>query len=408
MGAVSVHPKGIGVIDTGITAQVEVRQYRPEDANAALALRNRVFPPIGSEHWTESQTAAVALLDGCLVGVIPFTIRPFALGPDVVIRAAFANSVAVAEDLRGMGIGTRMMDTASQFLAAHAEAMCVYTGHEAAGPQYRFYRRSGHHDLLYPRRMTKPVPDRRKVPLPGIAVVSIDELAIVEAELLEVYSACYSGSGGFPMRELGYWQRALASQIFVEIPYEAFDLVLARESGRLSGYAITGTREQETFVLESAVPRAADAVVLWEAVEALAASRNTKRLSIQGSDFATPLHGSLLRAGFTAQPRDDVLCGQVVAPESVYATSLRAAGGDGTAFEVWTPERTLRFGPGEVSLQLEMKESDLHRLLLRRLDLESAVHEQRVTVRLGGWDSIRRVASVLSPVPWVYHHLDYV
>jgi GNAT superfamily N-acetyltransferase len=401
--------EGLRALDSGIATQIKVREYRAEDADAALALRNQVFPPIGPQHWAKSQTAAIALLDGRLVGVIPFTIRTFSLAPSVAIRAAFANSVAVAEDLRGMGIGTRMMDAARRFLPAHAEAMCVYTGDEAAGPQYRFYHRSGHHDLLYPRRMTKPAPDREEVPPTGTAFVSIDKVSTVEADLLDVYSACYLGWGGFPVREIGYWRRALASHIFVEIRYEAFDLVLARNAGELSAYAIAGTREQETVVLESAARRAADAAALWEAVEVLAASRNSNLISIQGPDFGTPLHGSLLRAGYTAQPRDDVLSGQVVAPDSVYATSVRAAGGgDAPTFEVWTPERTLRLGPGEPSLLLEMKESDLHRLLLRRLDLEPALREQHVTVRTGGWDHIRRVASVLAPIPWIYHHLDYV
>jgi hypothetical protein len=55
-----------------------------------------------------------------------------------------------------------------------------------------------------------------------------------------------------------------------------------------------------------------------------------------------------------------------------------------------------------------MKEEDLHRLLLRRLGLDSAIREQRITVLTGDWDAIRRVASVLAPAPWVYHHLDYI
>src|SRR5204862_237954 len=163
------------------------------------------------------------------------------------------------------------------------------------------------------------------------------------------------------------------------------------------------TREKETVVLEAAA-RDAAAAPLWRAVAALAASRNSRQISISGPAFGTPLHDSLLRAGFTAQPRDDVLPGQVIAPESVYAASLRAAGsGDQFTFEVWTPERTLRLGSDETSLRLEMKEGDLHRLLLRRLDLDSAIRQQRVTVRAGDWDSIRRVASVLAPAPWVYH-----
>jgi len=104
---------------------LEVREYRPEDAAAALALRNAVFSPIGPEHWPQSQTAAVALLDGRMVGVIPFTIRDFEIAPGVAIRGAFANSVAVAEGYRDRGIGTRMMAEARSFLPRRAEAMFV-------------------------------------------------------------------------------------------------------------------------------------------------------------------------------------------------------------------------------------------------------------------------------------------
>jgi GNAT superfamily N-acetyltransferase len=395
-------------LDSGIAAQVEVRECRPDDTDAALALRNQVFPPIGPGHWAQSQTAAIARLHDRLVGVIPFIVRSFKLAPGVVIRAAFANSVAVAEDLRGAGIGTRMMDAARLFLPARADAMCVYTANEAAGPQYRFYRRTGHHDLLYPRRMTMPAPSPQEVLPTEAALVSIDEVSTLEADLLDVYAECYSGWGGSPVREFGYWQLALDSQIFVEIPYEAFDLVVVRGLGQLSAYAIAGTREQETVVLECASRGTATSSALWKAMAALAALRKSKRIAIYGQDFGMPLYDSLLQAGFIAHPRYDVLSGQVVRPESVYEDSLRAAGGDWPAFEAWTPQRTVRLGPGEASVQLEMKEDDLHRLLLRRLDLVSAVREQRVTVRGGGWDQVRRVASVLAPVPWVYHHLDYV
>ncbi|HEU0114575.1 MAG TPA: GNAT family N-acetyltransferase, partial [Thermomicrobiales bacterium] len=148
----------------GIASRIEVGERRPKDDAAALALRNAVFPPIGPAHWADSQVAAVAYRDDRLVGVIPFIVRPFALAPGVVIRAAFANSVAVAEDLRDQGIGSRMMAAAQRFLPTHADAMCVYTGNEAAGPQYRFYRRTGHHDLLYPHRMTKPAPANAALP----------------------------------------------------------------------------------------------------------------------------------------------------------------------------------------------------------------------------------------------------
>ncbi|HEU5432989.1 MAG TPA: GNAT family N-acetyltransferase, partial [Thermomicrobiales bacterium] len=207
-------------MDSGSAARIEVRERRPDDDDSALALRNAVFPPIAPEDWVKSQAAAIARLDDRLVGVIPFIIRPFVLAPGVVIRAAFANSVAVAADLRDQGIGSRMMAAARQFLPAHADAMCVYTGREAEGPQYRFYRRTGHHDLLYPHRMTKPTPAPAVLP-GGAAVAATDEIESVEAALLDVFAQCFAGRGGFPQREPGYWRQALASHIFVEVPYDA-------------------------------------------------------------------------------------------------------------------------------------------------------------------------------------------
>src|SRR5215218_3291876 len=64
----AVHPEGSRALDGGIAGQLEVRECRPDDDDAALALRNQVFPPIGPEDWNQSQTAAVARLDGGLVG----------------------------------------------------------------------------------------------------------------------------------------------------------------------------------------------------------------------------------------------------------------------------------------------------------------------------------------------------
>ena len=397
-------------MERGNVARIEVRERRPDDDAAALALRNAVFPPIDPDHWADSQSAAVAFLDGRLVGVIPFIIRPFVIAPGVVIRAAFANSVAVAEDLRDQGIGSRMMAAAQRFLPAHADAMCVYTGREADGLQYRFYRRTGHHDLLYPHRMTKPAPAGEHALPHGATLAASDAIPEREAELRDVFADCFAGWGGFPARERGYWRRALASHIFVEVPYDAFDLVLVRDDGdRLTAYAIAGTRERETVVLEAAARDAAAAATLWEAVGALAASRQAAQVAIHGQDFGTPLHASLLAAGFAPEPRDDVLSGRVVAPEAVYDASLRAAtDGERPAFEVWTPVGSFRFGSGAPPLRLEMKDDDLHRLLLRRLDLASAIGEQRVTVREGSAEQVRRAAAALAPIPWVYHHLDYI
>src|SRR4051794_2624646 len=58
----AVRREGGRPLHSGIVGHLEVRECRPDDDDAALALRNQVFPPIGHEHWDQSQTAAVARL----------------------------------------------------------------------------------------------------------------------------------------------------------------------------------------------------------------------------------------------------------------------------------------------------------------------------------------------------------
>ena len=394
-----------------LNLSLEVREYRPEDAAAALALRNAVFPPIGPEHWPQSQTAAVALLDGRMVGVIPFAIRDFEIAPGVAIRGAFANSVAVAEGYRDRGIGTRMMAEARSFLPRWVEAMFVYTGDEREGLPYRFYVKTGHHDLAYPRRLRWATPAGVRQP-EGAEVLPVEATEALEANLLAVYGACYAQCAGTPPRRPGYWRQALASHIFVEIPHQDFMLVALRTQGVLQAYALAGLRRAQLVVLECAARQESAADDLWQAVGGLAGRRGAAATLLYGQDLTTPLYASALRAGFIPEPRRDVLVGHVLAPEALYERRREPApAGSGITVEVWTPARSLTLrqaAQNAPTLSLEMKEETLHRLLLARVDLQAAVREQRVTVRAGGWDLVGQVAAILQPVPWVYHHLDYI
>lgn len=397
-----------------IDAALTVREYRAEDGMDALALRNAVFPPIGPQRWTQSQTSAVAFLDGRLVGVIPFVVRDVEIAPGITIRGAFANSVAVAEEYRDRGIGTRMMQAARAFLPRWAAAMLVYTGHERGGPQYRFYAKTGHHDLAYPRRLQAPSPPGTSS-LPADAMgLPIETVRDLDAELLDVYAQCYAHCAGTPRRVPGYWPRALASHIFVEIPYDGFQLVALRADGRLQAYAIVGLKHPEAVILECAArpEPPGSAHDLWRAVGALARQHQAQSIVLYGQNLNTPLYGSAQQAGFIPDPRDDVLVGQVIRPQALCALRWTAAADPpDVTLEVWTPAQStlLRQGPdGAPVVRLEMKEATLHRLLLARVDLAAAVREERVTVRDGDWTLVERIGEVLRPAPWVYHHLDYI
>ena len=188
-------------------------------------------------------------------------------------------------------------------------------------------------------------------------------------------------------------------------------LVALRTRGVLQAYTLAGLRQAQLVVLESAARHEAAADDLWGAVGGLAGRRGAAATLLYGQDLNTPLYASALRAGFIPEPRRDVLVGHVLAPAALYERREPGPVGSGITVEVWTPARslTLRQAAQDApTLSLEMKEETLHRLLLARVDLEAAVREQRVTVRAGGWDLVGQVAAILQPVPWVYHHLDYI
>jgi GNAT superfamily N-acetyltransferase len=374
---------------------LEVRELAPGDAERALALRNAIFEPIGEEHWAQNHTAAVAYLGSRLVGVIPFVVRELVIAPDVSIRVAVANAVGVADGHRGDGIGGRMMAAAREFLPAHADAALVYTATEAGGPQYRFYRRTGHHDLLYPRLWRRTVGQRE--PAAG-AVRSLEEALGMQDELLRVYRACFGRYGGHVRREPGYWTAAFESMIFVARPHDAFAMAAAP-----GAYALAGLRLGQAVVLEWAAVDEAAADRLWPVVEGLARRWDARETVVYAQELTGPFPAALPRAGFSPDPRDDVLCGQVLRLGDVFAARRPAV----TA-AIWTPEREVPLGPGEPDLVLEMKEATLHRLLLAREDLAALVRRQDVTVRAGDLDAVAELSRALTPAPWAHHHLDWV
>jgi hypothetical protein len=78
---------------------------------------------------------------------------------------------------------------------------------------------------------------------------------------------------------------------------------------------------------------------------------------------------------------------------------------------VWTPERQAVLNPGDGSgrrVTLEMKEHDLARLLLCRMDLFRAVEEERVTVVGEQPGDLEAVADAFPFSSWEYHALDYI
>lgn len=383
---------------------MNLREYEEQDKAAALALRNTLFPPIAEPDWDRVTTAAVAYEGDRLVGVIPFNVRDYVLADGVTARLAIANSVGVAEDLQGSGIGTRMMAVSKTFLPAHAEATIVYTGPEVGSPQYRFYRRTAYHDLFYPRKWRRQAPGTAE--RERSTHLELTDLSGIEPELGRLSAACFRGTAGYPPRAPGYWQAALQSHIFVELPCAEYRLTLVLEREQPVAYALSGLRDGVAVVLEWAAPEPGSAARLWRGLADLAAAWGATETTVYAQETRPDWAGPLADAGFVRLPRRDVVVGHVVAPQALYERWVQ--GGSAPDVRIWTPEREVELDGGGSRVELEMAEPLYHRLLLGRLDLAHALASQFVTVRAGSAAALQQLADLFRPQPWVHHELDYL
>lgn len=398
---------------------VVCREMQPADIGATLALRNAVFvddppAPLTAADWAADGTvAAIAVRDGDVVGAIPMAPRRLVVAPRLVIRAAVENGVGVRADLRGQGIGAGMMAAAAAFMRDRADALLVYPRHDRT-PAHRFYARTGHHALLATRVYRRERPAAGALP-PGSLLSGADAVCAESGRLLPLFRSAYGGFGGFPLRDAGYWRRALASSIFTEMPTDFF-LILVPDGNAPIGYAIAGINTRRAGnpveILELATPAADPAIAgrVLAAVGAFAAGRGIA-VEMAASD-EDPFVPALLAAGFVAGPRDRLVMGRLLdVPGFFRRYWLPRADLAGVGLRAWTDacDHTLsEAGAGYPTLTLELREGTLHRWLLGRIDLASHLREGTVTAYGAPMEAIRRLAAAIPSTPWAYQRLDYI
>jgi GNAT superfamily N-acetyltransferase len=423
----------------------EFREYRHDDAEGFLKLHDSRWRPIPRDFWQRwshqpNVTASVALVGGRVVGQIPFHIREFLIRPGVTVRVAQEHSVIVAEEMRSQGIGSCLMAEAERFLRGRCEVMTVYRGGEQT-PGYRFYQRTGHHDLTYYRTWLAgaetPAEDTR------VTSADIGGLEAREDEVLRVFRSAYANCAGFPPRRPGYWKEAVQSIIYREMSGR-FRVYFLEDSAGLAGYALcleeAGERGRAN-VLELATRdgEVGSAVTLLRHAAHCAREKGAS-LTVQKSDESV-YADALRQAGFGQVPRAErsmmtmarvfdpqALAERVLSagdrsprpshplPEGAGARRRRArVRGSGVTLPievtVWTPERQAVLNPspaGKRRTRLEMKEPDLARLLLCRMDVLGAVREERVTVVGARPGDLEALAQAFPFSPWDYHALDYI
>ena len=167
----------------------------PDEIDDMLSVRNAIFPPVSREEWLKhpTNTASMAYLEGVPIGAIPLDQRQFLIAPGKPIATAFEHAVGTREDFRSRGVGGRMIEAAREFLAERCECLMVYHGAERS-PGYKFYTKSGHHDLIYMRTLTWEPSD---VQAEDTHAGDRDEIIASQSELLRVFQQAFAEYGGF-------------------------------------------------------------------------------------------------------------------------------------------------------------------------------------------------------------------
>ena len=393
-------------------SEMTYREYRPDDAEDLLSIRNAIFPPLSLEQWRDcepSNTAVMAYRGDEPVGAIPMEFRPFQVAPGTVIDTIFEHAVGTREDMRSKGIGSGMIDAAREFLTDRAEAMMVYRGAERSAG-YRFYEKTGHVDLIYLRTATW---EPEKADETDCAIGGLSELYADAEQVFAVFSAMFGEHGGFPYRYgPGYWERAMNRGIYMVIPQQTH-YIQYPSSGPLEAYMIVGEkmgeRADQPLQVQDA---AANGEGLGECFKALAnlALEQSKAVSwLLSSEH--PCREAALAAGFKPDLRQTIIMGQVIAPQRLFdKVCVDAQLVADLKINVWTPTRdyVLHEGPeAKTEVTIEAKDWAIHRLLCRRLDLADAVAGDIVSIQNGTREIVNRISRALPYNVWAYPVMDY-
>lgn len=396
---------------------IEIHELKPDELETALTFRNKMFTSVSEDHWHDMNcTAVVAWDEAAMIGCIPLQFRRQKIKHNVSIPVVYENAVGVAANRRSQGVGTEMIDEAAEFIRDRADAlMVVRSGERTDG--YRFYRKSGHSDLMYVSTFTKDL----EAPLPTsdsctVAKVDVEEWMAQERQLLGLYESMYGRFGGGRARLQGYWHTIFTSHVFRK---RGWELYIAHSGAEIAGYIVgalgTWTNLDDLHIYE-VVGREKGVLAKLLAVARENSGRN--KIVVPSVALANPVRAALTELGYEESETTPHIMARILNPERIYQVLVGAEYGadapssiESAEIKVTTPHRTVYLNqPRKPAAwaHMQMKESCLCRLLFCRLDLKAALEMELVrwTQRDSGIES--ELCRVFSFCDWVQWFSDYV
>ena len=393
--------------------ELDIHELRQDELSDGLRFRSQIFGQVDEAHWRAMNcTGVVALSRNEFVGFIPLQYRQQLLNSEVHIPVVYENAVGVAQDLRGRGIGTKMMAEGGRLVADRAAAMMVIRGGERSDG-YRFYRKTGHGDLAYARTYERAAGDGvDRAPSPqGITVQTREQWLGRERELLALYRVEFGMYGGARKREAGYWRSILDGHVFRARKWRL--IWLAARGVDLAGYLVaaggSGKTTEDLHIYELVAQNEDAAGRLIRYACGLVGGA---KIIFPSVSLENPVCPILRRMGFKAAPTTPHIMATMLRCDQAFrALAHQTDLPDTLALTVHTPHRSLSVNhppQPRYSIQLETKENLLSRLFCSRLDLDAALQMQLVR-----WDCHdsglgRELCRVLRYAEWVQWFTDYV
>ena len=407
-------------------AGLRIYEYDEREIDELLPFRNAIFGHVSRDHWFAMNNTGVVAREGDeVVGFIPLQYREQKLNARVNIPVLYENAVGVAEGRRGQGIGTAMIDEAAQFMSDRVDALMVVRGGERTDG-YRFYRKSGHSDLMYgcwyylEPEVEWPAVDER-----GLSVIERERWLALEPQLLALHERHYGRFGGGRRREPGYWRMILDSHVYAE--HKWWLVVATTDAGQLAGYLVAaqGYWSSATAVCVNEVVGKDEATVerlvrfaRWftagdgGAAPAGESAAGEGQFLVPLVSLANPVRPLLRRMGFAEGESTSHVMARLLRPDRIFARLAKGSGlADTVALTVATPHRVLEVNdPPEPRhrVRLETKEGMLARLFCCRLDLDAALDMELVRWRDPDPGLRRELCQVFAPCAWVQWYTDYV
>lgn len=391
---------------------MRIYEYDVQEMDELLRFRNAIFTDVTPDQWKAMGCTGIVAREGNqLVGFIPLQYRQQRLNARVSVPVVYENAVGVAEEKRGRGIGTQMMDAGAEFISDRADLMLVIRGGERS-QGYRFYRKSGHSDLMYAcwyylePEVAWPAAEET-----GIAVVGRQEWLELEPQLIELYQRRYGLYGGGRQRDPGYWRQVLDGHVYAAS--RRWLVTLTGGGGGLLGYLVA---VQGLWSSPNAVCVYEAVGEDWGSVERLL--RYGRRIAGQEQyvvplvSLANPIRSLLRSMGFAEGESGPHVMARLLRPDRIWQRLSRGSGLlEALALTAVTPHRTIAVSDPpdpHYRVRLETKEHFLARLFCCRLDLEAALDMELVRWPDPDLGLRRELCAILAPCDWVQWFTDYV